>query len=985
MKKILSITGKELKLYFGSPMALIFVGVFLVLTLFVFFWVDSFFARGIADVRALFAWMPILMIFLVSALTMHQWSREEESGNLQVLLTMPVRLFELVAGKFLSALALVAVALALTLFLPITVASLGNLDWGPVIGGYLAALLLASSYIAIGLFLSSRTDNQLVALIGTAIVCGLFQAIGSPVVTDLFGATTGDLLRQFGAGSRFESIERGVVDFRDLIYYASLTVFFLALNIVSLDSKRWSQGAHLRSHRLNGRVSLALVGLNLLALNLLLAPVSAARLDLTQYKEYSLSDVTRNLLADLGEPLLIRGYFSEDSHPALAPLVPRIKDTLREYQLAADGRLELEFVDPLTDPEMEREANQIHGIRPSPLQVTDRGGVSLVNVYFDLLIAYGDQTASLNFSELIDVVDTPLGAEVRLRNLEYDLTSAIQRVVYGFQSLEAILAALEQPAQLTLYHSSATMPEWMAEVSQTIVDVAQEIADANPDEVSFALVDMSAPDVAITEEELLERYQIQPVATSFFATETFYLHLMIEAGADIQVIYPGGELSQAEIRSAIESSLKRSSSGFLKVVGLWTPPPAGADQFGRQMPSLQQYSILEDSLRENYELRRVTLDEGRLATDIDVLILLAPHGLTENQRYALDQYIMRGGSVIAAAGHYRLGIDPYLGTLKLDVNENGIEEMLESYGIVVGDSVVMDLQNAPFPVQVQRDVGDMVVSEIQAINYPFFADVRADKLDPDNSVVNSLQLLTMSWASPVTVDETVLPDAQVSTLIRSSDNAWETTNTNPEPNLQTYPDFGFPIGDPLESIPLAVAVEAAFDSYFRDKPSPFETAEAAEADAADAGVEEPATEPIGLIERSPDNTRIIVLGSAEFVNDTVYQISASFGGDRFLSNLQLIANAVDWFTEDVSLASIRSRGSTARILPPIHETAQNQWVLINYAVAIIGLVLIAVIWQMQRRAEQPIQLIAPAGADIALSPHESASTDEPADAGKGGA
>ena len=216
MKKILSIAGKELKLYFGSPMALIFVGVFLVLTLFVFFWVDSFFARGIADVRALFEWMPLLMILLVAALTMHQWSREEESGNLQVLLTMPVRLIELVTGKFLSALVLVAVALALTLFLPVTVASLGNLDWGPVIGGYLATLLLASSYIAIGLFISSRTDNQLVALIGTVAVCGIFQAIGSPVITDFFGASTGDILRLFGTGSRFESIERGVIDLRDL-------------------------------------------------------------------------------------------------------------------------------------------------------------------------------------------------------------------------------------------------------------------------------------------------------------------------------------------------------------------------------------------------------------------------------------------------------------------------------------------------------------------------------------------------------------------------------------------------------------------------------------------------------------------------------------------------------------------------------------------------------------------------------------------------
>lgn len=971
MRKILSVTGKELKLYFGSPMALIFVGVFLVLTLFVFFWVDSFFARGIADARALFAWMPLLMIFLVSALTMHLWSREEESGNLQVLLTMPVRLNELVAGKFLSALALVAVALALTLFLPITVSSLGNLDWGPVIGGYSAALLLASSYIAIGMFVSSRTDNQLVALIGTAVICALFQAVGSPVITDFVGATMGDLLRQFGTGSRFESIERGVIDIRDLIYYLSLTVFFLAMNILSLDSKRWSVGTHLRSHRLNGRVGVILIGANLLALNLLIAPVSAARFDLTQYSEYSLSDVTRNLLADLDEPLLIRGYFSEESHPTLAPLAPRIKDTLREYQLSAGGMLELEFVDPLTNPEVEREANQIYGIRPTPLQVSDRGGVSLVNVYFDVLIAYGDQTATLSFYDLIEVVETPFGVEVRLRNLEYDLTSTIQRAVYGFQSLDAVLAALDESAQLTLYLSTATLPEIMLEVNETMQEVTREIAATNPAKVTFEVVDMSAADVGITEQELFDRYQIQPVATSFFATDNFYLHLVIEAGDEIQVVYPAGELSRVEIRNAIESSLKRSSAGFLKVVGLWTPPPATADQFGQQLPSLQHYSILENTLRENYDLRRVSLDEGQVAADIDVLILLSPHGLTDRQRYALDQYIMRGGSVIAAAGHYRLGIDPYAGNLLLDVNEDGIEELLESYGIIIGDSLVMDYQNAPFPLPVQRDLGDMVVSEIQALDYPFFIDVRPNKMDFDSAVVSGLPLLTISWTSPVTVDESLLAEAQATTLASSSDNAWETTASNPLPDLETYPEIGFRVGEELESYPLVVAVEGSFDSFFVDKPFPF----VADAETGDAEGKVGA-ESIGLIERSPNNTRLIVLGSAEFVNDNVYQISANFGGDRFFSNLQFVANAIDWFTEDVSLASIRSRGSAARILPPIDESAQNRWVFINYAVAIIGLLLIAGLWQIQRRAEQPIQLIRPEGEPFSEAPADETSKGE---------
>ena len=656
MNKLLAIAGKELRLYFGSPMALIFVGVFLALTLFVFFWVDSFFARGIADVRALFAWMPLLMILLAAALTMHLWSREEASGNLQVLLTMPLRLSELVAGKFLAALTLVALALGLTVFLPITVAALGNLDWGPVIGGYLAALLLASSYIAIGMFVSSRTDNQLVALIGAAIICGAFHAVGSPVVTDFFGASAGDLLRQFGTASRFESIQRGVIDFRDLLYYASLTIFFLALNVLSLDSKRWSGAAHLRGHRVNARLRIALIGANLLVLNLLFASAAFARIDLTQHREYSLSDVTGNLLSGLQEPLLVRGYFSEDSHPALAPLVPRLKDTLREYQLLSNGKMQLDFIDPLTNPELEREANQVYGIRPTPLQVNERGGLSLVNVYFDVLIAYGDQTARLNFSDLIEIQDSPLGAEIRLRNLEYDLTSAIQRVVYGFQTLDAALASLDAPARLTLYLSSATLPEMMLDVSAAMQTVSADFAADYPDALQLDIIDMSAADAPISEQELFDRYQIQPVAASFFAEETFYLHLVIEAGGDIQVIYPAGALSQVEIRNAIEAALKRSSAGFLKVIGLWTPPASATDQWGQQIPTLQQYAIMEDVLRENYDLRRLSLDEEGIPVGIDVLILLSPHSLTDMQRYAIDQYLMRGGAIIAAgqrvpAGH----------------------------------------------------------------------------------------------------------------------------------------------------------------------------------------------------------------------------------------------------------------------------------------------------------------------------------------------
>ena len=240
MNPILSIAKKELKAYFGSPMAPIFIGAFLLSVLFSFFWFETFFARNLADIRPLFRWMPLLMNFLVAALTMRQWSEEQKMGTMEILLTLPVKLSHLVLGKFLAVLALVGIALVLTIGLPISVSFMGDIDWGPVIGGYIGALLMASAYIAIGLFVSSRTDNQIIALILSVLICGLFFLAGSRGITNFMGNDAGEFFRSFGTGSRFQSIERGVLDLRDMVYYLSLSSLFLLLNVFSLDNKRWS-------------------------------------------------------------------------------------------------------------------------------------------------------------------------------------------------------------------------------------------------------------------------------------------------------------------------------------------------------------------------------------------------------------------------------------------------------------------------------------------------------------------------------------------------------------------------------------------------------------------------------------------------------------------------------------------------------------------------------------------------------------------------
>lgn len=963
MKQTLSIMRKELSAYFGSPMALLFVGVFLAVTLFTFFWVDTFFARGIADVRPLFRWMPVLMIFLVAALTMRQWSEEQRSGTLEVLLTLPVSKVQLVLGKFLAVLVLVAVALALTLFLPITVTLLGNLDWGPVIGGYLAALLMAAAYAAIGLFISSRTDNQIVSLILTVLVCGLFYLIGSSGITDFVGRGLGQVFAALGAGSRFESIQRGVIDLRDLVYYATLAGIFLVLNVVSLDRKRWSTGEATAGYRRGVVVTSALLVVNLIAVNLWLYPLSGLRLDLTAQREYSLSATTKTLLQGLAEPLTIRAYVSEKTHPLLAPLAPQLADLLREYEIAGRGKVVAEVVDPTTDPDVEIEANQTYGIQPSPFQVAGRYEASVINAYFDILVRYGDQSEVLSFRDLVEVEQLRDGTvNVRFRNLEYDLTRALKKTVYGFQSVDTLLASLSSPVRLTLFVTPNTLPAELAAAPDTIAKVAQELAGKSNGKLTFETIDPDAAGARVSRQQLFDTYKLRPIAVSLFSDQTYYLDLMLtsvdaDGRESWQLIAPAGEINEANVRSAIESALKRSSTGFLKVVGLWTPPSVPTqDMFGQMQQPLRTWQALRQQLAQDYTVQTVDLSSGQAPAEVDVLVIVSPQGLDEKAQFAVDQYLMRGGAVVIAAGNYEVTYDQFAGNLALNPIQGGLNEMLAHYGITVENQLVLDTQNEPFPVQTERQVGGIAVREVQAMNYPFFVDVRASGMDKTSPIVSALPAVTLNWASPVLVDEAKNSARRVTTLLKSSPNSWLRASPVIQPDLQLYPDVGFPVEGERGARPLAVSVQGAFQSYFAGKPSPLTQAEPA---AQDGASPTPAPQTGGVLEASPDTARLVVIGSGDFLTDVVFQISSSLTPDRYLNSLQFLQNAVDWSVEDLDLLSIRSRGQAARVLAPMSQAQQRTWEVVNYGLALTALIGIAVLWQARRRNEQPMTLVTP--------------------------
>ncbi|HEX5794092.1 MAG TPA: Gldg family protein, partial [Rheinheimera sp.] len=350
------IAQKEISLFFASPVSYLFLGGFLAVVLFMFFWGEAFFARNIADVRPLFNAMPLLLIFLASSLTMRLWSEERRSGTLEHVLTQSTPLWQFVLGKFIGCSLLLLLALLLTLPLPFTVSMLGELDWGPVWAGYLATLLLGMLYLAIGLYASARSDNPIVALLVAVLLCGVFYLVGSNVITNLFGQNISQWLSLVSTSGRFDAISRGMLDARDLLYFVSLTLVFLTLNCWVLELGRWSEQPGAAAKRWQWAASLMIV--NALALNLWLGQLSALRFDSTAGQQFTLSEASKQQLARLQEPLLLRGYFSSKTHPLLAPLVPQLSDLLREYEIAGKGRIKLELVDPLSSAEAEKQANQ---------------------------------------------------------------------------------------------------------------------------------------------------------------------------------------------------------------------------------------------------------------------------------------------------------------------------------------------------------------------------------------------------------------------------------------------------------------------------------------------------------------------------------------------------------------------------------------------------------------------------------------------------
>ena len=236
MSSILPIFKREFRSYFRSPIAYIFISAFLIVSGWFFY--QTFFVLDSASMRNYFDILPWLFLIFVPMITMRLWAEERKVGTMEVLMTLPVRDHEAVLGKYLASLAFLAVALALTLPIPITTMVLGDPDVGAIAAGYVGGLLMGAAYLAMGIFVSSLTQNQIVAAIIGWVVCFVLFFIGNDLVLFSTPKILVPFFEYLGLGNHFESIGRGVLDSRDLVYYLSVIVFFLFLNVRVIETRK---------------------------------------------------------------------------------------------------------------------------------------------------------------------------------------------------------------------------------------------------------------------------------------------------------------------------------------------------------------------------------------------------------------------------------------------------------------------------------------------------------------------------------------------------------------------------------------------------------------------------------------------------------------------------------------------------------------------------------------------------------------------------
>jgi ABC-2 type transport system permease protein len=431
---VLSILRKEITSYLSSLVAYVTIGVFL-LVLGLFLWVfpeSSVMDYGFASLDSLFSTAPYLFMFLIPAITMRSLAEERKEGTFELLLTRPLTDWQIVLGKYLACLFIVFFALVPTLVYYYSVYTLGaqqgNIDTGAVIGSYIGLFLLGAGFCAMGLFASSISKNQIIAFTIAVFLCFFFYS-GFDSLGQLLSLQSLNL-SNLGITEHYQSVSRGVLDTRDLVYFMILTGFFLSLTLLSLLRQRQKSTKDKTLTTLAGSlVALALISMQ-----------AFTRFDFTKEKRFTISPVSRGIMDSLKTPVHVFVYLQGDNFPGgMKRLQRATRDMLIDLQAYSHDRVQFDFIDPLSVAKKMTEDGQkayfdslaVRGIEGQNLSVKTDNGVTQTTMFPEALVFSGDKQIPVNLLQTRIGLSDEEVLNNSVQNLEYAFSSAIKKVTSG--------------------------------------------------------------------------------------------------------------------------------------------------------------------------------------------------------------------------------------------------------------------------------------------------------------------------------------------------------------------------------------------------------------------------------------------------------------------------------------------------------------------------------------------------------------------------
>lgn len=410
LKIISTLIRKELFNFFSTPLAYIILGLFVGVVSILFFAVGKFLQVGTTDLSNLFGYISFAFVIIIPALTMGSISREKQSGTIEYLLTQPITEFQLLISKFLAYVFFVLLLLITTLPLVIMIGTSGQLDVGQVIMQYIGALVLGSCLVSLGVAVSALLKSEIASFLTSLVLSAFLIIIGSELVQMNFGLDF--IIEKIGLLSHYQSISRGVLDIRDVLYFVAFILAFLSIAFYLLIKDKFPP----KNKSLN-YARVALVVLIILTVFIgYIGQVIPGRIDFTSSKVYTLSPASLNVLNNVDDVLNIKLYASNNLPIEFQSQIRNVQDLLRDYQSFSGGKVAYEFIQPSSSTEADNPAQQA-GLQPIQFQVSNSDSSQFVVGYFGVTLTYLDKTETLDLNDQ-NIINT----------LEYNVTKKINKL-----------------------------------------------------------------------------------------------------------------------------------------------------------------------------------------------------------------------------------------------------------------------------------------------------------------------------------------------------------------------------------------------------------------------------------------------------------------------------------------------------------------------------------------------------------------------------